>query len=260
MEGKIEISIIIAWMVVFSLVMVIIFFTLNYKAKINQVEKEKQLLAFKAAFEAEERQKERIANNLHDEIIPLLTALAQNQQQHKKNLDSKRLIVEDFKSDAEIIDQSIKGIKAIALDLIPTIFINFGLLKAIEHYIRKLNTQNTSAELENKTEFNGEMPFSKAEQINIYRLCLEIMNNLQKHAGYTYLRVIMTTTAKIFTIQFKHDGKAVSDEDIELFSRESAGLGLKSIKSRLLLLQGSVNYTTERTIATINLNLPYKDA
>src|SRR5688572_18727833 len=138
MESKIEITILVAWTVMLALGMVIILFSQNYRTKIVRAEKEKQIAAFRASFEAEERQKEKIANNLHDEIIPLLTALGQNSQLHKKKFLINTLDPNDLEKDFEIVNQAIKAIRSIAMDLIPTTFLNFGLLKALEQYIGQI--------------------------------------------------------------------------------------------------------------------------
>lgn len=258
MESKIEIGLVLGWGVMFAFVAVIILFSQYYRGKILKSEKEKQIIAFEASIESEEKLKERIANNLHDEIIPLLTALGQNIKQHKKDFYTMNLTPTDFEKDLGIVDQSIKGTRSIALDLIPTTFLNFGLLKAMEQYGKQLNKEGTLVELELNSALNKELPFSKNEQINIYRIYLEILNNLQKHAHFTCLRITIEITEAHFSVQFVHDGKGISNKEIEFLSMSSTGLGLKSLKSRSLILNATINYVDETNVPTIILTIPFK--
>ncbi len=263
-QSKIDVFIEFAWIAMFSLATILIFFSFNYRVKLLRkekekeiIEKEKQIIAFKASIEAEENQKERIANNLHDDIIPLLTALGQNIKHQKKDYYTMKLSALDFDKNAQIVDQSIKRMRAIALDLIPTTFLNFGLIKALEEYAKQLNNSGRLVEIDIKTNIHGELPFSKPEQINIYRMCLEILNNLQKHADYTCLRITVENDETSFRFKFVHDGKAINNEEIELLGLSSAGLGLKSLKSRALILNATIDYSNETNVPSITITAPF---
>jgi signal transduction histidine kinase len=240
------------------LALVIILFYQHYRSNLLKLEKEKHIMAFKAAVEAEEKQKERIANNLHDEVLPLLLVIRQSIDRHIRNYDRHKIEKESLKTNSELIDQSISEIKAITLDLIPKVLLSFGLIKGLEQYIRQMNSSGVHiTELKNKTTFTSEVPFSKSDQVNIYRICLEILNNLQKHAGFTNLTVIIDSRASSLLIEFWHNGKRVSNEDIEMFSEFTMGLGLKSLQSRLLMLNATIHYSKETQAAAIDLNIPF---
>lgn len=264
MENKEAVMLFIemAWIAMLSLVVIVIFFSLRYSVKVlrtekekEKTEKEKQILVFKASVEAEENLKEKLANNLHDEIIPLLVALGRNIEQHKKDLKNNSLNESELIVDSGLTDQSIKAIRAIALDLTPSIFLNFGLIKSIEHLVMQLNSKTRSIELENKTNFSSELHLPKNIQINIYRMFSEILNNLGKHADYSYLRITIANDDKNIMVNFRHDGLGISNEEIEHFTESSAGLGLKSLKSRSLILNAKLEYNKERP--SIDLTIPF---
>src|SRR6218665_3833531 len=165
-------------LVMLILALAIILFYQHYRSNLLKLEKEKHLMAFKAAVEAEEKQKEKIANNLHDEIIPLLLVIRQHLDRHIRNYDHQKIEKESLKTNSELIDQSIAEIKSIALDLIPKVLLTFGLIKGLEQRIRHMNNGGTYAVgIENKTTFSTEVPFTKSDQVNIYRICLELLNN-----------------------------------------------------------------------------------
>ena len=251
METEIGVFIWLTALAMFTLAAAIVIFHINYRANMLKLEKEKQILAFKAAIEAEENQKERIANNLHDEVIPLMIVIGQHADLPRE--DSNAVI-------SELVSQSINSIRAIALDLIPKTLLNFGLIKALEQRARFLNSgSNSVVELENNTRFEQDAPFTKNEQVNIYRMCLEILNNLNKHTGYTYLRITIESSNKHLNIIFTHDGRGVSDKDIEAFGKTTAGLGLKSLQSRSSILGASIRYSVDLDAATIQLSIPFSN-
>src|SRR5690606_30706413 len=184
-ETEIGIFISIAWFVVLVLAMLLIFYYQNYRTNIIRVEKEKQIIQFQAAVEAEEKQKERIANNLHDEVLPLTAALIHRMDSHIINAKNNNLSQEELKEDYELINQIVLSIRSIARDLIPVTLLNFGLVKTISYYARELNRGDSAVEFENRMD-REDLPFSKNAQVNIYRLCMELFNNLRKHANFSY--------------------------------------------------------------------------
>lgn len=221
-----------------------------------QVEKEKQLVAFSAAVEAEENQKETLAVNLHDNILPRLTAIGQMVEQHKKDLKRKILSEADFDTEISLINGTIEDIRLIAIDLIPVVFMKFGLVKALEQYIRQRNSKAFILDFENKLQDKSRLPFSKSQQITLYRICTEIVNNLNKHTGHTYLRVTFSDTKNNFSVLFTHDGKGITNQEIEDIFGTSLGLGLNLLKSRLLVLNATINYYIEPNAACVELNIP----
>lgn len=221
-------------------------------------EREKQIIAFKAAVEAEEKQKERTANNLHDEIIPLLTVLSRNIELHQRSLKTGELTNEELENDTKLIEKAINSIRSVALDLIPNVLLNFGLIKALEHYVRETNKGFAAIELENSTSFKDSV-FDKRTQVNIYRLCMEVLNNLKKHSYYKYLKIEIANNRNGMFIDIIHDGVSISNEQIREFTRKSNGLGLKSINARLVILNASIDYSTHESLARVLIYIPIRN-
>lgn len=100
MQTQENIALLIAFgcLIMFLLIIVIIMFVAIYQrkmslkeARIQMMEQEKQIALFRAATEAEEQQKEKIAHNLHDEINPLLALLKLNLSRHRIHIEKKHL-------------------------------------------------------------------------------------------------------------------------------------------------------------------------
>jgi len=246
---------------------VIIIFVVYYQrgmllkdARILLMEQEKQIALFRASVEAEERQKEKIAQNLHDEINPILSVLKLNLHKHRSDAKKNTFQPDSLKLDAEMLDKAIEGIRTTCHDLIPSFLIEYGLLKALQEYIRNVQKSETvSAEFENKMEVIRLNVFNKQDELNIYRMCLEILNNLFKHSKCTNFIMTTKNIKNSILIEFVHNGTGVTNEEMDRYTENSKGLGLKSLKARALILNAGVNYTKTQQNSTIQLSVPYKN-
>lgn len=232
----------------FALASALVIFFLVYRANLFKTLNEKQIAAMRAAVEAEEKQKVKTANDLHDEIIHQLTAT--KQQAEKDEVDIKVII--------SLLNQTISGVRSIALNLVPRTLIDFGLISAIEQDAMLSNTDKSrKIDVENATPFTKDTPFSKNDEVIIYRLCLEVLNNIIKHTQYKYLLVSFGCSGNFFVIEFTHDGKGVTNKEIEVLSKTANGLGLKSINSRLMILRATINYTMDSRDSLVKIHIPF---
>jgi signal transduction histidine kinase len=268
MQTQENIAIFIAFgcLIMFLLIVVIIMFVAIYQrkmslkeARIQVMEQEKQIALFRAAAEAEEQQKEKIANNLHDEINPLLALLKLNLSRHRIQLEKNSFKPESFNQDTELLNKAIEGIRTTCHDLIPTFLMQYGLIASLESHTRQIEgVYAINAQFENTAEEKDLDCFEKKDQLHIYRICMEILNNLFKHSGCTSLKLSLKCIDTKLVIEFTHDGKGVSNEEMEEYTTHSKGLGLKSLKARALILNAGINYVKQDGRSSIILSIPNK--
>jgi signal transduction histidine kinase len=268
MQTQENIAIFIAFgcLIMFMLVLVIIMFVAIYQrkmslkeARIQIMEQEKQIALFRASTEAEEQQKERIANNLHDEINPLLALLKLNLSRHRIQIEKNSFKPESFNQDTEILNKAIEGIRTTCHDLIPTFLMQYGLIASLESHTRQIqDINNINAQFDNTAEEKDLDCFEKKDQLHIYRICMEILNNLFKHASCTSLKLSVKCSGNKLVIEFMHNGKGVSNEEMEEYTTNSKGLGLKSLKARALILNAQINYIKQDEHSSITLSIPNK--
>lgn len=230
------------------------------EASIKLMEQEKQIELFKATVEAEEQQKEKIARNLHDEINPLLTVLKYNLSRHRIEIKKDKFVPESLITDEQMLDKAIEGIRTTCLDLIPSFLLQYGIIKSLEEYIRNAQQiEGMSVDFENSTNQIEVDRFNKQEQLNIYRVCLEILNNLFKHSSCTVFKMTIKIINNSFVIEFNHNGKGVTNDEMEKHTETSKGLGLKSLKARALIMNATIIYSKSINTATVKLSIPLKN-
>jgi signal transduction histidine kinase len=258
-------SIVLGSLLVFVLIIIIILFVLISQRKllladkkIKQIEQDKQIQLFKATVEAEEKQKEKIARNLHDEINPILNSLKYNLSKYRVKAQKNTFDPTSTLQDEATLNTAIESIKTICHDLIPTFFIEFGLIPALDSFVKNIeNTGIIKTEFQNSTTTELLDSFSYQEQLNVYRIILETLNNLIKHAACTFIKVLISSDDLHLSIEVYHNGKGASNEEMNAFSEKSNGLGLKSLNARLILLKAKINYQKKLPNPSIVITIPF---
>lgn len=265
-ETKIVLIILFSGVALAFLVMLIAIITSKFKRDVLEkenllqaVENRRQIELFSATTKAEESQKVKIASNLHDQILPILLINTRNLINYIADQEKQGLINENLNKTAESLAQLSDNIREIAHDLIPKLFTSFGLIKSIEVFIRDMNTSGESvADFRNNTTFSGELPFTQNDQLIIYRISLEILNNLYKHSRYDYLTVSIEDVSDNFVLLFSHNGKGISNEEIMALRESGKGIGLKSLHSRALILNAKIDYFRDSDVSYVRLTVPIK--
>jgi len=268
MEGQAYLIVIIALgcLAMVSLALFVVLFLnihrkkmLEKEAKIKTMEREKEFDIFKSASEAEEKQKEEIARNLHDQLIPALSAICFSIEKNAIDFINDKFDKARLDRDVAILYEAINDIRGISHNLVPGSLVDLGLMNALQRHLEQINgTNDVMVDYENSTLFDQQtLPFSKQDQLNIFRICLEILNNLHKHAKYKYLKVLAETEKNTFILDFMHDGKGITNQEFQVLCESKNGLGLKSIRSRVLLLRADINYSVEPDFASTKLTIPF---
>jgi len=242
----------------FSMLMLVLALPILYffsRTKILAAEKEKQLVAFKASQEAEEKQRANISAILHDQVIAELTVIVQNYELSIRAYEQNKFNIDDLREDKLVAIKSIESVREVALELIPQELLRYGLVAALNSHLKKQKL-GFSASLENRSRYQNELPFNKSKEVSIYRLSLEIITNLRKHDNATKLKVEMESAHDLLCIKFLHDGRGISDSEISQLEKSANGLGLKSIQSRLITLEASINYVQSKVGSAIIVKIP----
>jgi hypothetical protein len=66
----------------------------------------------------------------------------------------------------------------------------------------------------------------------------------------------MNSLNKSIVFKVTHNGKGISNEEMNLFTENSKGLGLKSLKARIILLKANINYNKDINSSSITLTVP----
>ena len=210
----------------------------------------KQLEMFNAVIDAQEREQVRIARDLHDQIGPVLSIIrSQLDVIDESGLDD---IDKGIKKDVqEHLAAAMNDVRSISHNLIPKTFSEYGFLKSLEYYIIRLKDFN-------KIQVALDCQFWPSDlghtfEITLFRILQELFQNTCKHAKATEITLQILISNDVLTINYSDNGIGLHNTNTD-----SAGIGLKNIKSRAQLLGGEIKLDSIQNggfSALLNFNL-----
>ena len=258
-ESSVILIIIVASMLFLLLVLAIIAFTAIYNRRIikkdNELKlsiKNRELAVLRASIETQSSEREKIALNLHDEVGPLLSTMKLKMFQNQKDFKAGTMQYETFQNDREFLDTIIKIVRKVSHDLSPSFVTKFGIERAIENFMNEM--QGIDVEFESNLDDDIEIPnFISA---NLYYIITELINNLIKHDGIKHLVITFYLEGEELTISIDHDGVGYTQEEFDIFEKNSKGLGLSSIKSRSIVIGGELAFKKQPDSPKIEIKTP----
>ena len=247
-EAEITIIIIAGTLVMVSLIMSILMFVVLYNRKLwikesnHKLEiKDHELQMLRSVIDTQESEREIIATNLHDEVGPLLSTLKLNVSRYKKLLQKGTLTIDNLDKERSFIDSIIDNVRTASHNLSPQFLLKFGITKAIQNHIQSITTT--------KTEFNSNIngdSIDKQVTINVYRIFLEVINNVLKHDHPSTLTINLHQEKDQLTLTITHNGTGINNTQFHNHIQNANGIGLNSIKSRVLVINGQINYSNNQ--------------
>jgi signal transduction histidine kinase len=225
MENKvlyitILVSLIIAIIIIYFFVSII-----RYHRRYMKLQREKIF----AEITIRENERKRIANDLHDSLGPLLSAVKLNISSVDVGMPGDRVILDKT---AGYLDEIISSMRRISHDLLPSTLERKGLLEAVREFIQQVNNkQSVNIQLY----IVKDIHVPKDKEIHIFRMLQEIVHNTIKHAQAKNLQIGFSEENGHLLCLTKDDGKGFDREKVLTVSQ---GLGLRSLESRCEILNG----------------------
>ena len=125
----------------------------------------------------EEKEREKFARNLHDELGPLLSSIKMYVNSLSSDIEKPKhdFIISQLKI---ILKEVIQSTKELSNDLSPHVLANYGLIAALEWFINQLKPY-ISISLESNLK---DERYPSSMELSIYRIIKELINNTVKHA------------------------------------------------------------------------------
>jgi signal transduction histidine kinase len=159
---------------------------------------------------AQEKEREKIAYNLHDSAGQYMTALKWELSRLREDIT-----VPDIKDKltelTSLSDKLIKEMRSISQDIMPSLIKDFGCFPAIRDYLKQQERlfnfriqQFYSTELET-------IKWKHAFQINLFRMIQELIQNAVKHSNAQEIMISFRKSGNELILEYKDDGEGTSD-------------------------------------------------
>ncbi len=248
---------IFVWMgVIMSLAFAIGIFMIQkifkYMKRVEDSRRLTEKMFLNTIIQTEEKERKRFAKELHDGMGPLLSSVKMSvsslaQMTHD---EASREIVENTEL---VINEAIRSLKEISDNLSPHVLTNFGLVRALNNFINKINITK-AIRINLKSNLKDER-FDSNVEVVLYRVVCELINNTIKHAQAKKIDISITQDGDYLSIIYQDNGKGFDVEKI-MDQSVNSGMGFSNIFSRINSLKGEINIESKNkkgTLATIKV-------
>jgi PAS domain S-box-containing protein len=225
------------------------------EAKIREYQDRLQRMAFDAAV-AEERERRRIAVDLHDQIGQSLALARMKLDSTREGIPStSRRVLEEA---AELLSQSIVHVRTLTFDLSPPILYDLGLREALSWLVEDIETRwGITVRLDADP---GPVPLEDAAAALVFRAVRELLMNVFKHARSRAASIALSRSDDHVQIDVQDQGVGFDVEDTT--ARQSGrGFGLFSVREQIGRLGGQVEIASAPGRGTsVVLRVPLRPA
>ena len=183
-----------------------------------ELQHQKDLLT--SNLEVQERERKRIAADLHDELSSRLNVL--RLALHKEGTPEAEQLA--------LLDEAVTISRDIAYELYPPMLAEFGLFATVEEFVQPLQT-GLKVALTNLSPTET-APLEHDKALHLFRVVQEAVNNVLKHSQASTLSIDLKATARLTVIRIQDNGVGYA------VGEQSTGLGLRNLESRMQALRG----------------------
>lgn len=234
-------TLVVAGLIAFIFLLMILYQrrSLRHQAEMRRLESEKQQALTRAILETQEAERNRLAQDLHDSVGQVLSAVKLNVSQLERAYTQAiaqpaSAYLELFQHTGELVNDSIHEIRNIIRDIMPPMLRDFGLIGAVRDLCEKIerNTLGLSVSFT----YEG-TPFRcrRETEIYLYRIVQELFNNALKHAEATQISVTLVRNQALLSLEFNDNGRGFHSDAVQ------NGAGLKGIQGRVQLIRGDLS-------------------
>lgn len=240
-----NLSYVIGAVIILLLILILYFFRMRARKnriiaaqKIQKLEDEKRLMAAQSVLVGQEKERERIARELHDGIGVLLSTASIHFSSVEEQTDEETGKM--LKKANKLLKDASKEVRQISHNMMPGVLSKFGLREAIEDLFEDVeDTGDLDIDLQVKCK-KERLP--ENTEIMIYRVIQEMLNNTLKHANASAISLFVERTDEQIIIEYADNGDGFVTDKIP----QNKSLGLSGIRSRIDYLGGHIELTSKQ--------------
>lgn len=235
------------------------------KKLLKALEKEKELLKaitrqqkmqLEAIVNTEEKERKRIARDLHDGVGQLLSSVKINLGVAKEYIAKSKLAetTELVDKSRTAIDEITEELRNISYNLLPPSLEQFGLASAIAEEVNKLKSNpELFVHFDNST---TDLKFDPKVEIVLFRVFQELLNNALKHAKASEITIQLIQHKAELVMMIEDNGRGF---ELRTSVEKKDSSGLKNLYSRIAFIDGKISVdSTPRSGTSIIIEIPLK--
>ncbi len=216
------------------------------KQKVATLLKDQEINSINAMIEGQEKERQRIANDLHDDLGGLMATV-----KLQFNVLKEQQTPELFNKTNNLLDQAYNKVRSIAHAKNSGVIAKQGLLKAVKNMAHNVSSAST-IDIE-VTDYGLESRLENSLELSIFRIIQELTTNIIKHAEATHATISLTNHEDSLNIMIEDNGKGFNTNKVV----QNNGMGLHSIEKRVEHLEGEFKIESQPNQGTtIIIDIP----
>lgn len=207
-----------------------------------------------ALHQGQEKERKRLATELHDGIVQTLSAISLNLKVLEDAVvEMPENEQKSYKKAMFFLEECIADTRNISHALMPATLEHFGLVKAVQSICDNLSTDSLTFDLSAKGDF---AKLEEKVEVSLFRIIQELINNIIKHAKASVVEIQLTKSKNGVTLEVEDNGIGFQGNIEQM---QSNGLGLRNLFSRVKSMNGILKLDSSHLNGTtINVEIPIK--
>jgi signal transduction histidine kinase len=208
----------------------------SYKNKQKMQEGQSEIARLKAILEGGEKERKRIAIDLHDGIVSQLMAVKMNlstARSHQQYAGPESLA--DFDQSIRYLDETMQDVRITAYNLSAETVLRHGLPVALERFCESMG-RNQSTEIIFQS-YGNTPPANQQLILSAYRIVQELLQNALKHAQAQRILVQLNQEQDLLAITVEDNGCGFDQNNVG----QMKGMGLSNLADRVKAFNGTLS-------------------
>ncbi|MGB2698018.1 MAG: PAS domain S-box protein, partial [Candidatus Zixiibacteriota bacterium] len=193
---------------------------------------------------AQEEERKRIAQELHDEISQDLAYMKINTEITRKNVPAEfDQVIQRIKDNENLIIQTLNKVRDLTSNLRPPLLDDLGLVETLRWYIKEFSRRTDIKVTLISDRYRRRL--TQDLEMVLYRISQEALANVAKHAQATQVSILLEKKNNFAVLTVKDDGIGFDLKKVQREQKMKKGFGLFSMEERVKLLNGSFKLTSK---------------
>lgn len=202
--------------------------------KTEKILKEQEINTIDAMISGQEKERQRLASDLHDSVGATLAAARLQFEHLHKNRDKGAQTNELFDKTSKLLEDAYTEVRTMSHIKNSGVIAKQGLLPAVQKLAR--NASVTSALNIEVQDFGLNERLENTLEISVFRILQELVTNIIKHAEASEASIAITQHEESLSIIVEDNGKGFTPLQIQ----KKEGMGLNSIERRIEHIEGTM--------------------
>lgn len=202
--------------------------------KTEKVLKEKEIETINAMVSGQEKERLRLAGELHDNLGSTLATVRMQVENLERNLDKVEDPKELLQKTHSLVNEAYDKVRSISHERNSGVMAKDGLLPAVQKLARTVSNANSLTV--DVQDFGLENRIANELEITIFRIIQELVTNIVKHAHASEASISLTQHDNELNIMVEDNGKGFKAGKLQ----DKNGMGLGSIERRIEHLEGTM--------------------